>query len=845
MARDYPEAYEGTAPFAFASYCHDDAERVISLIAGLMDAGVNVWYDQGIHAGDEWPEVIAEHLLAGTAFVAFLSRASQDSHNCRREFNLAIQEDKPLVAVILEEFPASPALQMQLAGVKVITAEDYEDRSDLQHAIVEAVLSKMGVPEASESSSRPEPPIGTHGERVETVPKLGEEQDAGPDAEPADGEDLDAKHSRNRRRGKVAGIAVAIVAVLCAIVFATGGFDAMLNPGVSDSPGSYSLSTAKPALSQNDAVEVLISAKRDTSIGDFSSSIQQVKERLDVFVGADAYDLTVTDDKAVAVLPASAFGGLYEEGVLERFITRSMRLSLSVGDTTDNDEAIMLSRRNIEDAAVVPWPDEDSVVGGYPKDVTPAEWVVKITLSEAFADSHAQKIEEWGEKLVLVQDIGYADCYSWSVMRDVDGRSLYVCGKADFRKEALDTLAYAYTHEPLEAALRITVNKNMHVSWEDPASCRQPGEHQVPMAALEGQAVTFQYTILGERSSGVLLDWKTGMKMRLDALRVPYAIGDARYASYSGDTGDAVLFAIEKQAVESCVPQMMKAWVGCTITADGWKVDALYSSSKTPPIEITPGENGTFQAIIRPDGFFDDYQERVERCLKSLQRGDTVTYGSYRMILWRGTYGGEEDGAYVIRDLKTPSGASLGEDAGSWLVRLLELVPDSEKLFPTAVRYDGCWVSESGRLTQDQDDGMEPDAFVARVEKAAQSVVPDARVTPDGDTVWVALRLDVDEDFAQESLSISRQILDLIGTDFEGYARVYLVLTFEKDADGELARVGIDLDASESGTVQPTYHVSVANGRMKPYIGEFKRILASDAYWKGKDVSTLYEKSAY
>ena len=84
------EAYQGDEPFVFISYAHKDAAVVYEEITRLHEAGVNVWYDEGIEASNEWPEEIANAVLDCTAFLAFVSPRATASVNCRNEINLAL-----------------------------------------------------------------------------------------------------------------------------------------------------------------------------------------------------------------------------------------------------------------------------------------------------------------------------------------------------------------------------------------------------------------------------------------------------------------------------------------------------------------------------------------------------------------------------------------------------------------------------------------------------------------------------------------------------------------------------------------------------------------------------------
>lgn len=97
-----PELYEGTEKYVFISYCHRDKDKVFPIIEELVEAGYRVWYDQGIHPGSEWPEIVAQHLNDSYIFMAFVSENYIQSQNCIREIHFAVAKQKELLSVILE-----------------------------------------------------------------------------------------------------------------------------------------------------------------------------------------------------------------------------------------------------------------------------------------------------------------------------------------------------------------------------------------------------------------------------------------------------------------------------------------------------------------------------------------------------------------------------------------------------------------------------------------------------------------------------------------------------------------------------------------------------------------------
>ena len=45
-------------PYIFASYGHDDKEKVFLLLKSLYESGYNIWYDEGITIGEKYDDVI-------------------------------------------------------------------------------------------------------------------------------------------------------------------------------------------------------------------------------------------------------------------------------------------------------------------------------------------------------------------------------------------------------------------------------------------------------------------------------------------------------------------------------------------------------------------------------------------------------------------------------------------------------------------------------------------------------------------------------------------------------------------------------------------------------------------
>src|SRR5680860_1766994 len=94
--------------YLFLSYASADREGALAIASTLESREIPVWIDRkGISGGSSWAEEIVG-AVRGCAVVAVLcSAASMDSRNVRQELQLAWDEDRPVLPLMLEpvEFP--------------------------------------------------------------------------------------------------------------------------------------------------------------------------------------------------------------------------------------------------------------------------------------------------------------------------------------------------------------------------------------------------------------------------------------------------------------------------------------------------------------------------------------------------------------------------------------------------------------------------------------------------------------------------------------------------------------------------------------------------------------------
>jgi len=109
----------------FVSYSRKDQEFVLRLVNDLRKQGVPLWLDQqDIKPGERWDRAIERALDNATHLLLILSKHSTDSDNVRDEVDIAIDDKKLVVPVIIDDCkPPLRVRRMQFTDFRT----DYSD----------------------------------------------------------------------------------------------------------------------------------------------------------------------------------------------------------------------------------------------------------------------------------------------------------------------------------------------------------------------------------------------------------------------------------------------------------------------------------------------------------------------------------------------------------------------------------------------------------------------------------------------------------------------------------------------------------------------------------------------
>ncbi len=132
--------YESNEKYIFISYPHDDSAKVLPYIDVLKEHGFRVWYDAGIEAGTEWPEYIEEHIKKATAILVFMTPNTVASRNCRNEINFALDLEKDILIVYLEDTELLKGMRLQLNSTQSLFRKNHQTNETFVQELINARL---------------------------------------------------------------------------------------------------------------------------------------------------------------------------------------------------------------------------------------------------------------------------------------------------------------------------------------------------------------------------------------------------------------------------------------------------------------------------------------------------------------------------------------------------------------------------------------------------------------------------------------------------------------------------------------------------------------------------------
>jgi TolB-like protein/Tfp pilus assembly protein PilF len=146
-------AYQGDEPYVFVCYAHENADRVYPELQRLHDAGVRIWYDEGVSPGARWSDELAR-ALSGAALVLFFSTPqSVKSKHCQDEVSFALDEQRPLLVIQDGLVDLPPGMRLQLGPQQSILKHEMS-AEQFKEKLAAAINRHLGAASATGSPTR-------------------------------------------------------------------------------------------------------------------------------------------------------------------------------------------------------------------------------------------------------------------------------------------------------------------------------------------------------------------------------------------------------------------------------------------------------------------------------------------------------------------------------------------------------------------------------------------------------------------------------------------------------------------------------------------------------------------
>jgi TolB-like protein/tetratricopeptide (TPR) repeat protein len=157
-------ACQGEEPYVFVCYAHENADMVYPELERLHNAGVRIWYDEGVSPGARWSDELAR-ALSGSALVLFFSTPlSVKSKHCQDEVSFALDVQRPLLVIQDGVFEMPPGMRLQLGAQQSILKHELS-AAQFAEKLAVAIDRHVGGPPATGSPMR----AATNGSRRRLV----------------------------------------------------------------------------------------------------------------------------------------------------------------------------------------------------------------------------------------------------------------------------------------------------------------------------------------------------------------------------------------------------------------------------------------------------------------------------------------------------------------------------------------------------------------------------------------------------------------------------------------------------------------------------------------------------
>lgn len=129
----------------FISYSRNDSIEASNLVSTLQSKGYNVWFDQdGILSGDAFKRAIANAIINSSIILFLSSKSSNNSGWTAKELGIALEEQKRIIPVKLDNTPYNIDLRLDLVNLDYINFYNKTNRQSELSRLIRSIEKIKG-----------------------------------------------------------------------------------------------------------------------------------------------------------------------------------------------------------------------------------------------------------------------------------------------------------------------------------------------------------------------------------------------------------------------------------------------------------------------------------------------------------------------------------------------------------------------------------------------------------------------------------------------------------------------------------------------------------------------------
>lgn len=133
-------------PYVFISYSTKEKDKAEAMQKLLNDEGITTWMaPYNIPVGKQYPEVINKAIKDCSCVVLMLSNAAQNSTWVSKEIERAINYNKPLFPVQLENVVLNDTFEIYISNTQIVAIQTIDKTNSEIGPLIEAVAACTGV----------------------------------------------------------------------------------------------------------------------------------------------------------------------------------------------------------------------------------------------------------------------------------------------------------------------------------------------------------------------------------------------------------------------------------------------------------------------------------------------------------------------------------------------------------------------------------------------------------------------------------------------------------------------------------------------------------------------------